>query len=61
MEPAKSEKPNSDSHPPPHCQEASIGYKNAVSKTVKIKKGHNFILSAMVPETIEAVVAQNIS
>ena len=32
VDPAKSEKPSSFSHPPPHCHEASIGYKNAVNK-----------------------------
>ena len=32
-----------------------------VSTTVKIRNGHSLMRSARVPETIEAVVAQNIS
>ena len=32
---------------------------NAVRTTVKIRNGHSLMRSASVPETIEAVVAQN--
>ena len=33
----------------------------AVRNTTKIRNGHSLMRSASVPETIEAVVAQNIS
>ena len=61
VEPAKSEKPASDSQPPPHCQEPEIGYIKPVRTATKARKGHNLIRSAKAPETIDAVAATNIS
>ena len=59
VEPAKSEKPISLNQPPPHCHEPAIGYINAVRIATNKKKGQILILSAKVPDTIDAVVATN--
>ena len=61
VEPAKSEKPISDSQPPPHCQEPEIGYSTPVRITTNSRKGHSLIRSARAPDTIEAVAATKTS
>ena len=58
VDPAKSEKPISANQPPPHCQPITIGYKIPDKIAANKKNGHNLILSAIAPETIETVVAQ---
>ena len=57
VEPAKSWNPSSLSHPPPQVQAPTIGEITAVNISVKMKKDHILIRSAMAPETIEAAVA----
>src|SRR6056297_131353 len=61
VEPAKSEKPISDSQPPPHCQEPEIGYMRPVRTTTKARKGHNLMRSATAPDTMDAVAATKTS
>src|SRR6056297_4108707 len=61
VEPAKSEKPISDSQPPPHCHDPVIGYMKPVSTMTKTRKGQSLIRSARAPETIDAVAATNIN
>ena len=59
VDPAKSEKPSVANQPPPHCQPITIGYKIPDKIAANKKNGHNLILSAIAPDTIETVVAQN--
>ena len=59
VEPAKSENPATDHHPPPHCQPIEIGYIIPVKIAANKKNGQILILSANVPDTIDIVVAQN--
>ncbi len=59
VEPAKSWKPRFANQPPPHTQWASIGYITAEMIAEYTQYEMNFVLSAMAPETIVAVVAQN--
>src|SRR6056297_1397060 len=61
VEPAKSEKPISDSQPPPHCQEPEIGYMTPVSTTTQIRNGHSSTRSASAPDTMDAVAATKTS
>jgi hypothetical protein len=56
---AKSEKPIEANQPPPHCQPITIGYIIPDKIAANKKNGHNLILSAMAPDTIDTVVAQN--
>ena len=58
-EPAKSWKPNCANQPPPHIQCASIGYTSADITPEYTQYERNFVLSAIAPDTIVAVVAQN--
>ena len=61
VDPAKSEKPSSDSQPPPHCHDPEIGYMKPVSTTTKARNGQSLIRSASAPDTMDAVAATNIS
>ena len=59
VEPAKSWNPISASQPPPQVQAPTMGYRNAVRMSVKMKKLHSLTRSAIAPEMMEAVVATN--
>ena len=59
VEPAKSEKPAADHHPPPHCHPIDIGYIIPAITAANMKNGQILILSATAPETIEAVAQTN--